>query len=176
MATEPDGWLERLKAKVEGALAAGNRRLDELEAQRARERADKPWLSEEGEAPTLEQVRARIEWAERRAAGSNEGPAGAGEITEPPERGGRSSGVDEAEEGGGAADGPTDRGPGSRNEPSSTTAAGRSDAFDHSAAEREAMRIEMAERERASRERLDEIRRELGVDLEDDVGSPPGST
>lgn len=156
MATEPDGWLERLKAKVEDALASGNRRLDEMEAERARERADKPWLSEGGEAPTLDQVRARIEWEEGRTA----------------RRGGEPTGTASGDTG---PDLDPERTSAARRG-SGETVVGRPDPFDTSAAEREALRIEMAERERASRERLDKIRRELGVDPEDGGGNTPGST
>lgn len=150
MATESDGWLERLKARVEDALASGNRRLDELEAEQERERADKPWLGADGDTPTLDQVRARIEWEEDRLSG-DEADAGAGE-----DRGATGSGLPP----GGVA--------GSRELP------GTGDLLDPSAAEREALRIEMAERERASKERLARIREELGVEPPEDAGGPPG--
>lgn len=171
MSTEPNGWLEQVKAKVRDLLASGNRKLDELEAQQAAERADKPWLS--GDAPTLDSVRARIEWEEeaRREAAGGHGKDGSGDRGD---RGGKDGRGDRDDRGdgsrGGEVDGP-DRGQRGRVGSSDSSGAGdepmAGDARPHPTAEdaeREAIRVELEERERASRERLAEIRRELGIE------------
>lgn len=171
MSTEPNGWLEQVRAKVRDLLASGNRRLDELEAQREAEREDKPWLS--GDAPTLDSVRARIEWEEaarREAAGAGGDAISRERLGGQGDRATRSGGdradvsdrgqqelIGESESsnaGGGSVDG------GTRPLPMTEDA------------EREAIRVELEEREQASRERLAEIRRELGFDS--DGAEPDG--
>lgn len=53
--------MEYGRAKLDDALRSGNAELDDAEARLEAEAADKPWLRSTGEAPTLDEVRARIE-------------------------------------------------------------------------------------------------------------------
>lgn len=62
MAVDFGRWWKYAQAKLSSAVEAENRELDELEAERAAEVADKPWLAADGDAPTLEEAKARIEW------------------------------------------------------------------------------------------------------------------
>lgn len=136
MALDVNRWLKYAKARFDRALGDGNRSLDRLEAEREAELADKPWLRADGDAPTLDEARARIEWEaeqQRRTAGAPAAPsAGAA----PP------------------AGAPSPTGPGPR--------APEDVAAD---AEHEAARLELERRERASAERLAQIRAELGVEV-----------
>lgn len=62
MAVDFGRWWKYAQAKLSSAVEAENRELDALEAEREAELADKPWLAADGEAPTLDEARARIEW------------------------------------------------------------------------------------------------------------------
>ena len=62
MAANLGRWWKYAQAKLNGVVSSSNDELDELEAQQAARAADKPWLSSDGDAPTLEETRARIEW------------------------------------------------------------------------------------------------------------------
>lgn len=79
MALDVNRWLKYAKARLDSAVGQGNASLDRLEAEREADLADKPWLRSDGEAPTLDEARARIEWeAERQrraAAGDPAAPA-----------------------------------------------------------------------------------------------------
>ena len=54
-------WVRYGKAKLDDVVAEGNDELGKAEARLEAERADKPWLASEGAAPTLDEVKARIE-------------------------------------------------------------------------------------------------------------------
>jgi hypothetical protein len=62
MALNLGRWIKYAQARLDGALASGNRELDQLEAEREAELADRPWLASDAEHPTLDEARARIEW------------------------------------------------------------------------------------------------------------------
>lgn len=62
MALNVGRWIKYAQARLDGALASGNRELDQLEAEREAELADRPWLASDAEHPTLDEARARIEW------------------------------------------------------------------------------------------------------------------
>jgi hypothetical protein len=62
MAANLGRWWKYAQAKLNGVVSSSNDELDELEAQQAARAADKPWLSSDTDAPTLEETRARIEW------------------------------------------------------------------------------------------------------------------
>jgi len=142
MGLELNRWLRYTRARVRAALDAGNDRLDELEAQREAERAERPWLSSDGEDLSFDQVKARIEWEERAAARGT------------------------------AADRPTGTGTGTGDGPASGDAAAGAGARDGAGAgggEATAEELtpavdDLRAREAASKARLEAIRRELGVD------------
>ena len=99
--------------------------------------ADKPWLASDGDAPTLDETRARIEWeAERAASARPHGPT--------------------------SGDPPRTRRPGA---PVSRRQR-RPRPARWIAADPEAGRpaVELDRRDREARERLEAIRKELGVD------------
>lgn len=78
MALDIDRWLKYARARFDRAVGDGNRSLDRLEAEREAELADKPWLRSDGEAPTLDEARARIEHeADRQRRAAGEPPADA---------------------------------------------------------------------------------------------------
>ena len=54
-------WFKYAQAKLDQAVSDGNDELDQLEAKREAELADKPWLADDGEVPTFENAKARIE-------------------------------------------------------------------------------------------------------------------
>ena len=62
MAANVGRWLKYAQAKLSSAIDSSNEELDELEAEQAAAAKDKPWLSSDGAAPTLDEARARIEW------------------------------------------------------------------------------------------------------------------
>lgn len=137
-----DRWLKYAKARIDTAIGSGNRRLDEMEAEREAERADMPWLTNDDSdavAPSMDQVRARIEWeAERQGVDAPTGAKGDGGVPDRPD------------------DPPAARSPQERDED----------------AEREMARLALEARQKASAERLDEIRKELGVEPPtDDTGA-----
>lgn len=165
MGPELSKWLAYAKARIRDAVRSGDAKLDELEARREAERADRPWLSEDGEELTFEQVRARIEWEERRAAERSGGPADGSPSPGP----GRVEGTS-AEVGGSAEP----RGDGAEDAAERPGPGGRSPEEVAADAELEMARLQLEERERASRDRLEAIRRELGVEPpSDDEGSGP---
>jgi len=65
-------WLRYGKAKLDDTLQQGNDELDRREAQLEADAADKPWLRSTAEAPTLDEVRARIEHEAASAGGDAE--------------------------------------------------------------------------------------------------------
>ncbi|HWJ97301.1 MAG TPA: hypothetical protein VNQ33_04020 [Acidimicrobiales bacterium] len=133
MAANVGRWWKYAQAKLNSVVSSSHAELDRLEADQAARTADKPWLASDGEAPTLEETRARIEWeaeeqrrqAEARAAADVE-----------------------------AADSPEDA-----LAPASASAPPDPEVVQ--------ARIELDRQARQSTERLEQIRKELGVD-------PPG--
>lgn len=79
MALDLGRWWKYAQAKLSSAAASGNEELDRLEAERAAELADRPWLAADGEAPTIDEARARIEWEAAHAQPT----ASAGSAAEP---------------------------------------------------------------------------------------------
>ncbi len=129
MATNLNRWLKYAKAKLESTVSTGNDELDRLEARQEAERAERPWLGADRDAPSFEEAQARIRWeAERTEAGP---PPGSARKAAPS--------VDQAE-------------------------VDDVDALDTAtAAEQHGARIELDARAKQSADRLDQIRRELGV-------------
>lgn len=62
MALDVGRWLKYAQAKLNSAARAGHDELDQLEAERKVELAEKPWLASDSEAPTFDEARARIEY------------------------------------------------------------------------------------------------------------------
>jgi len=201
MGLDVNRWLKYAKARLDAAVGSGNKKLDDLEARQEADRADKPWLRgpDDGVAPTLDQVRARIEWeAERQGVDAPSADGGvpdrpqtqstpdpdptetAQDETAPadgaPAVAPRSGGSDDPGAGGEEATGggtdPAPAGASPIGGPASASPQQRSED-----AEREMARLELETRQRESAKRLDEIRRELGVDPPppgDDGGAPTG--
>lgn len=144
-------WLKYAKAKLDDTLASGNDELDKLEARQEAERAERPWLASEGEAPTFDEARARIAWEAEHADRTEQGDRGAPASDATPASGGdgrdRPKPSDHA-----AARLPTDP------------------QTDEDAAARSAARILLDQRAQESAARLAQIRAELGVD---DPAPPP---
>jgi hypothetical protein len=83
MAANLSRWFGYARAKLNDLVASGHRDLDELEAERAAEVADRPWLADDGANPTFEQTKARIDWeadAQQRAGRSQESTPPAGDM------------------------------------------------------------------------------------------------
>jgi hypothetical protein len=170
MAFDFEKWLNYGKAKVKDAVSSGNKRLDELEAKREADRADKPWLSKDGEDPSIDQVKARIEWQEEQARKQAEIAAAreaetkakapdapvAAPADSPPAPADATPVAPEPADAPPADTPPTT--------PTPSTPAPRSPEDVAADAATEMARLELEERDRASKARLDEIRRELGVD------------
>lgn len=82
MAFDLNRWMKYARARLDAALKSGNRELDRREAELEADRADRPWLGDEEDVPTVDEVAARIRWereeAERRAQ--------AGRPTDPQEK------------------------------------------------------------------------------------------
>ena len=156
-------WLDYAKTKVEMAVRSGNRELDELEAEREATTADKPWLRAEGEAPTFDEARARIEWQAKQAAEGGTPPApgpvpGSVAGSVPGSTSGSTSGPDPAVE-------PTSPAPGAPPAGPTTPAAPITSPEDRARdAEAASARVELEARQRESAARLEAIREELGID------------
>lgn len=54
-------WLKYAKAKLDATVRSADRELDRREAELAAEQADKPWLRGDADAPSYEEVKARID-------------------------------------------------------------------------------------------------------------------
>ena len=143
MAFDVNRWMKYARARLNTAVSQGNRSLDRLEAERDAELADKPWLRSDGAAPTLDEARDRIEWeAERQRKAQAEHAAAAA-----------------------AAAAPTNTGPVTPSMPPGSDHAKGSPSVPHSeaSAEQTGARLELEAQQRASADRLDQIRAELGV-------------
>lgn len=143
-------WMKYAKARLDAAIGQGHRDLDELEARREAELADKPWLGSESDAPTFDEARARIEWQAARAAearaAQDDGP------TRGPAEGSTA---------------PTHR-PGTGAAATGGVTADSSGLVDHgAAAEAASAKVELEARERATAARLEAIRDELGIEPPD---------
>ncbi|MBI2709343.1 MAG: hypothetical protein HYX34_06570 [Actinobacteria bacterium] len=149
-------WVGYARAKLDDALSKGDAELDRREARLEAEAAERPWLRADGEAPTLDEVRARIraearvaEEAARRASAERPAPdrpvpPAAGEMApRAPSSPTSSSSTPGGGAGGGGAGGAGGAGAG-----------GEGAAID----------LEAAEQQRAADERLGSIRRELGLE------------
>ena len=179
-------WLRYAQAKVTDAVSSSEADLARREAEREVELADKPWLTDDGAAPSLETTRARIAWeAERAATGGDDGPdqtdrAGSASTT--------TEAVDEAapgssttsgsspgpEAGGSSISDPTPAGGGgSSGVDPGPTAPSTPDlgAFGVDEAEAAQARIELDRRDEQAAARLDAIRRELDVDPPEGEGA-----
>ncbi|MBX3285184.1 MAG: hypothetical protein KF703_07555 [Actinobacteria bacterium] len=159
-------WIDYAKAKVESAVSRGNDELTRREAEREVELADKPWLAADAESPTLEEARARIEYESRRQQDlADERDRAAADRPAAPNPS--------------ASGAPTDGGHGSESSPTSaaggpTTGAPTPPVDPEAlrlAAEAEQAKLAIEARDRAAAARLDEIRRELGVDAPPPDGS-----
>ena len=80
MALNVNRWITYAKARLDTAIGDGHRELDRLEAEREVARAEKPWLSPAGDAPTLDEIRARIEWEASKAATPRPDQANPGQV------------------------------------------------------------------------------------------------
>lgn len=145
MALDVGRWLKYAQAKLDSAVRSGNRELDQLEAEREVELAEKPWLASDGEAPTFDEARARIEWEaehqrQQAEASAAERPAGEPSTGAPSTDPSPSPGA------------PTPPAPSTRL-PSSGTEA-----------EVAAAKVELEQRDKDAKARLDAIREELDVD------------
>jgi len=146
MAANLGRWLKYAQAKLNSAVSSSNAELDELEAEQRAATEDKPWISSDGGAPTLEETRARIEWeAEDQRRRAQAAPA-------PPSA-------------------PTTGETGAPASPAAPNSGGiELDPADPDVA---AARVELDRQARESRERLEAIRKELGVDAPGD--GPPSA-
>lgn len=79
MALQWQRWLKYAKAALDQGVRDSNEELDRLEAEQAARAEGKPWLSSSGDAPTLDEVRARIEHDAREAGPPAVAPATPGE-------------------------------------------------------------------------------------------------
>ena len=67
MPAQWERWLRYAKAKLDDTVTRGDAELDRREAEQRARAEGKPWLSSEGDAPTLDETRARIEHQARQA-------------------------------------------------------------------------------------------------------------
>jgi hypothetical protein len=70
MALDVGRWWKYAQAKVNHVVSSSHRELDDLEAERELEVADKPWLRSDTATPSLDETRARIEAATEASASS----------------------------------------------------------------------------------------------------------
>lgn len=167
MAMNIDRWFKYAQAKLNDVVRSTNKELDELEAQREAEVADKPWLSSDAENPSFGDAKARIEWESKRQEELNRqaaqrGKAEAAPVSEDPQRS-----EDPKRDGSDPVAG-ADESRTSATQPGSGTSADAtfSPPLPSSGDESEiaAARIELERREREAANRLEAIRNELGID------------
>ncbi len=173
--------IEYAKTKIDGGVASGNKELDRLEAELAERQGDRPPMSD-GVAPSIDEVRARIEWQLDRSgpAAPAEGPASATPVADAAgastDSGSSESPVVPPDAGG---PGGTTTGGGEGTTPEIESEAGTDDGGDPSGpgtpgprspeqlavdAEAEQASIEWEARREATADRLADIRRELGIE------------
>jgi hypothetical protein len=156
-------WFNYAKARIDSAIGQGHRDLDELEAQREAELADRPWLASDTETPTFDEARARIEWEAEQAA-RRAGRDAAPERSDGP-------GGPTATASTGPAPSPTtgaSAGPAPADTAGDPEGAFPSPEERAAAAEAAGARLELEARQRESAARLDAIRAELGIDPPDE--------
>lgn len=148
-------WTKYAKARLDAAIGSGNRELDRLEAEREAELADKPWLSDDSDAPSLDTARARIEHeVERQRRGADAGA--------PTDGGGAPSGSGAPS---GTPDPAAQEGPGSAAQPGAGRGSGPSDPSQLAAdAQLEQAKLDIEANQREASARLEAMRRELGVE------------
>lgn len=167
MALDLNRWIEYAKARVTSAVGKSNDELDRLEAEREVELADKPWLASDAAAPTLEEAKARIEWEaeeQRRRTEASDAAAPAPTTS----AGSTLTGADDSSQ-------PTQpAGTDAASTPGAPVELIASDPIADvlSSPEGQQARLELDARQRAAEARLDEIRRELGVDDPTDSDGP----
>ena len=61
MPAQWERWLRYAKAKLDDTVTRGDAELDRREAEQRARAEGKPWLDAQGDAPTLDEARARIE-------------------------------------------------------------------------------------------------------------------
>lgn len=165
MALNVGRWLRYAQTRLSKTTEDANAELDRLEARREAERAEKPWLAADGEAPTLAEARARIEWEAQRQRdlaeqAANPADAGQPSVATKPSDAGKPS----------VAGQPSDA-----RQPGDTAVAPPSSAPAPPTAEEAELasaRIELDRRAAASKERLAAIREELGIDPPEDPARP----
>jgi hypothetical protein len=156
-------WLRYAKAKLDSTLKEGEADLDEREARLRAEAEGKPWLSSTSEAPTFDEMRARIEHDAREAAERQRRQAPSGSPT-PSRPGPRLEG--------GPSDGsPATGGPPAGPAPASGTAPAA--GISTGVGEDPLASFDMAAHEKAADERLAAIRKELGLAEERDEPDGP---
>ncbi len=168
-------WINYAKARLDASVRSGNEQLDRREADLEADRADRPWLASDGDAPTFEEAQARIRWeaeaAERAKTDKSDKSDSAAEV---PASTTAARGDEHAAVGPDGVSAMSTVSSGEGGEPPASDVDPLSGA---TAAEQAAARIELDQRARASAERLADIRRELGVeppaDDEPDAPNPP---
>lgn len=181
-------WLRYAQAKVTDAVSSSEADLARREAEREVELADKPWLTDDGAAPSLETTRARIAWEAEQAERATTGGDGADQTDRAESAPSTTEAVDEAapgssttsgsspgpEAGGSSISDPTPAGGGgSSGVDPGPTAPSTPDlgAFGVDEAEAAQARIELDRRDEQAAARLDAIRRELDVDPPEGEGA-----
>lgn len=154
MALNVGRWFKYAQAKLDAAARSGNEELDQLEAERAAEIAERPWLASDGTAPSFDEARARIEWEAEQAKRQAEIAEAASTDQVPPSAPASEVGADDPS-GAGAPSPDADRAPAAPKPPVRSSG---------TEAEVAAAKLELEQRERDARTRLDAIRDELGID------------
>lgn len=155
MALNVGRWFKYAQAKLDAAARSGNEELDQLEAERAAEIADRPWLASDGTAPSFDEARARIEWEAEQAKRQAEIAEAASADQATPSAPGSEVSADDPS-GAGAPSPDADRPPAAALQPPVPSSG--------TEAEVAAAKLELEQRERDARTRLDAIRDELGID------------
>lgn len=159
MSSNVTRWMKYARARIESAVGKGNQELDRLEAERQADLADRPWLAADGDAPTLDEARARIRWEAEQAAAAKPGADRTAGGAEPPAAPGASeatppAGASAAHDGPEPSDAPT--------RPAAEAPRAPEDV--QAEAEAAGARLELEARQRESAARLDAIRAELGIE------------
>lgn len=154
MALDVGRWLKYAQAKLGRAVQDANAEMDDLEAQQQARAADRPWIAADGEAPTLDEAKARIEWEAEQQR----------QLAEEAERAERAKAAPPAE-----ARASADPAPSAASADAPTAPPPEANAEDPDLAR---ARLELDRQAREGRERLAAIRKELGVEPPE---GPPAS-